>query len=183
MISLQGDLLIASPHLFDPNFLRSVVLLVQHSTEGAFGLLLNRPLDKTVGTAWKALTDEPCECDLPVYYGGPVEGPLAALHTEQTLAEEQVLPGVYFSANKDLLDKLVQQPPWGLRVFNGYSGWGEGQLEAELEAGGWLTFPATADDVFSDVEEVWRRISRRINLDILAGSIAPEQVPDDPTWN
>jgi putative transcriptional regulator len=184
MPSLQGQFLIASPHLCDSNFLRSVVLLVEHGEEGAFGLVLNRPLDRTVREIWELLEEEPCSCELPIYLGGPVaEGALSALHTDENLADEEVMPGVYFSVGKERLDDLVHEPPWGLRVFNGYSGWGESQLEGELEVGGWLTVPATVDDVFGDVDEVWARISRRINLEILAGSIDPERVPDDPSWN
>jgi len=159
------------------------VLIVQHTSEGAFGLVINRPSDRNVREVWSLLGDEPCACDLPMYAGGPVDGPLAALHTDAALAEQEVCPGVYCSAEKERLDQLVQQPPWGLRIFNGYSGWGEDQLENELEAGGWLTAPASVGDVFGDADEVWCRLSRQINLDILASALDPKHVPDDPSLN
>jgi len=158
-------------------------LIVQHDRDGAFGLVLTRPLDKTVGDIWELVSEESSDCNLPINLGGPVAGPLVALHSDEQRAEDEVVSGVYFTARKELLGALVADPPSDLRVFSGYSGWAGGQLEGELEAGGWLVVPASAEDVFGEIEQVWRRISRRINLDILGESQDLKHVPDDPSWN
>src|SRR5205814_2997514 len=82
MKSLQGQLLIASPKLFDPNFFRSVVLLVQHTENGALGLILNHPLEMTIANAWEQVSEMPCEATGVLHQGGPCDGPLMVLHTE-----------------------------------------------------------------------------------------------------
>lgn len=183
MTSLQGRFLVASPHLGDDNFFRSVVLLVQHDEAGAFGLVLNRPLRQSVQEVWEEFDKPFCNCDDAVYVGGPVEGPIGALHNSRALSDEEVLPGVHYTAREELLDALVRDTPDQFRFFAGYSGWGGGQLEDELEAGGWLQLDATATDVFADPEQVWSQLTRRINLDIVAGDIKSKCVPSDASLN
>jgi putative transcriptional regulator len=183
MSSLQGHFLVASPHLDDPNFARTVVLVIQHDDEGAFGLVLNRPFEERLADLWTLESGAPWNYDLPVYLGGPVPGPIVAIHNSEEYAEQAILPGVFISARREAMDSLIQESFCDLRVFHGYSGWGGGQLEDELEAGGWLVSPACAEDVFSDVDQVWGRIARRINLDILTGSMNLKHVPEDPSWN
>ena len=100
MKSLQGQLLVASPYLEDPNFMRSVILLIQHSGEGTLGLVLNRPIDKTIQELWQDVEEAPCGNLQHVNLGGPVSGPLMAVHTEQPLGEIEIVPGVYFSAKR-----------------------------------------------------------------------------------
>src|SRR5436190_3140807 len=144
MGSLQGNFLIASPHLGDGNFNRSVVLMVKHDEEGAFGFVLNRPTGSTVAEIWKLIAEQPSDCEQPIYLGGPVQGPLMAVHALASAAETEILSGVYLSAHKDQLREVVAAEKAPFRLFSGYSGWGAGQLEGELEAGGWLVSPATA---------------------------------------
>ena len=79
-MSLQGQFLVASPHLGDGNFNRSVVLIIKHDDDGAFGLVLNRPTGNTVGDVWRMVTEQELDCDRPIYLGGPVQGPLVCLH-------------------------------------------------------------------------------------------------------
>ena len=109
MDSLEGRLLLASEHLLDPNFAKSVVLLVEHNQQGALGVILNRPTSKTVRELWHDVSQTPCQSELPVCLGGPVSGPLMAVHTVATLAEIEIVAGVYFSARKQHLDALVNQ--------------------------------------------------------------------------
>ena len=166
MSSLQGRFLIASPHLGDSNFYRSVVLMIHHDAEGAFGLVLNRPLAITVGEHCLQLFDTDFELDAPVFVGGPVPGPPLALHNSRAHSDEEVLPGVHISTREESLEPLLMNPPDQFRMFDGYSGWGAGQLEQELELGGWLQTDASFSDVFLDPEVVWQQLTRRINLDI-----------------
>ncbi|MBP85457.1 MAG: hypothetical protein CMJ64_01880 [Planctomycetaceae bacterium] len=183
MASLQGQFLVAWPHLSDPNFFRSVVLIAQHDEDGAFGLILNRPLQQTVHEVWEELGQDPCECGAHLYVGGPVDAPLLALHNSRAHSDAEVLEGVHLTTRADSLDVLVRNPPDQFRVFTGSSGWSAQQLDDELEVGGWLKADATATDVFSDAETIWSRLTRRINLDIVAGSLNARFVPDDASLN
>ena len=182
MNSIAGQLLVASRHLRDTNFLRTVVLMVHHDNDGALGLVLNRPGDKTIAEVWERTEQPPCDNPLPIHIGGPVPGPLMALHTHEHLAETEVIPGLYFATHKDALDELVRQDE-PFRLYAGHAGWGGGQLDGEMDVGGWLTTPATLDDVWADSDTVWRSVTQRIGLDIIAPDIDPKHVPRDPNWN
>ena len=92
-------------------------------------------------------------------------------------------PGVYFAADQDAIVQIVTESQGPFRLFVGYSGWAAGQLDDELEAGGWLTEAATRDDVFSDQADLWNRMSRRIGLEILSPTIKNIRIPDDPSVN
>ncbi len=138
MESLQGLLLVASPELADPNFRKTVVLIVRHSAdEGTLGLVLNRHTSTSVRELWQRMGQENCKRDTPLSLGGPCEGPLMALHTDAQVAELEVLPGLYFTASSDQLRALVDEDENAgpARFFFGYAGWAAGQLEMELQAG------------------------------------------------
>ena len=183
MPSLQGNFLIASPHLGDGNFNRSVVLMVKHDEDGAFGFVLNRPTGNTVAEVWKLVSEDASDRQDPIYLGGPVQGPLMAVHGLASAAETEILDGVYLSAHKDQLKEVVAAENASLRLFSGYSGWGAGQLEGELEAGGWLVAPATAELVFHDKDDLWERVMHSVAQDIMAPSLKAKHVPNDPTLN
>ena len=183
MDNLKGQLLVASPHLLDQNFVRTVVLLIHHSEEGAFGVVLNRPADNTIRELWEQVGETDCESDRRVNVGGPVAGPLMAIHTDRDLAELEILPGVYFAAQRDHLEKLLGQTERPYRVFVGHSGWGGGQLEHELEEGAWLTTPATVDRVFDDDDDLWKKVAQHIGESMLASTLRIKHVPQDPTMN
>jgi len=168
MKSLKGSLLIASPGLMDPNFLRTVVLVAEHTKEGALGLVLNRPTETRVADLWSTLGGEPRQTDLVAFVGGPVQkNSLLLLHGHGDLAQdaEPVVPGVFLSSEIEVFGKLLEREgdlsgsPHGLlKVFCGYSGWGPGQLDREMKEGGWLTAPASSDHVFRDSpERLWMK--------------------------
>ena len=181
--SIAGHFLVASRHLRDPNFARSVVLMIHHTEEGAMGVVLNQPSEKTVREVWDMIGNDPCDREDRIYVGGPVPGPLVAVHALQPFSEHEVVPGVYVSTHRDALDLIVRKPHEPFRLCSGHAGWGEGQLEAELEAGGWLTTRATKDDVFSDAETIWKAVTERIGLEIMAPDVDPGDVPIDPSLN
>jgi len=182
MDSLQSHLLVASPRLPDNNFYRSVVLMIQHDEDGAFGVVLNRPTDLTVGEIWQEIADESRDSNDSIYLGGPVSGPLLAIHTEETHGESEVLPGVYVSTQKDCLDAVTRQQSSPFRIFSGYSGWGPGQLESEMDAGGWLTTPATIGYVFGDHEELWKNVAGDIGRQVMP-AMKSSAGPADPGLN
>lgn len=183
MESLQGHFLVASPHLRDPNFVGTVVLMVRHDQNGALGLVINRPADKTLCELWKSVSDTPCHSDRPIHLGGPVPGPLMAVHTHQSLADAEISPGIYFVAERDKLESLVARVDDPFRVFVGHSGWGSGQLESELDQGAWLTMPATRENVFGDPDDLWQTITKQIGAKMLQSMLKIKDVPNDPSMN
>jgi putative transcriptional regulator len=183
MKSLAGHLLVASPHLLDPNFVRTVVLMIHHTEQGAFGVVINRPADNTIKELWSQVAESPCLCDDHVNVGGPVSGPLMAVHTDPDLSELEILPGLYFAAQRDHLEKLVGQTHRPFRVFVGHSGWAGGQLEGELEQGSWLSTAATLEYVFYDQADLWKHISQQIGEGLLADMLRLKRIDRDVSNN
>lgn len=183
MKSLRGHFLIASPHLADPNFYKSVVLMIKHDDEGAFGLILNRPTDNPVSDIWKLVGEAEIDSTESIFLGGPVSGPPVALHRLKAAAEMEVSPGIYFSAHKEKLRKVVAQTKKPYRFFLGYAGWAEGQLESELKAGGWLTAKAKKNVVFQPADELWNQVVRTIGEGILGKAAKIKHVPENPSLN
>jgi putative transcriptional regulator len=183
MKCLAGKLLVASPQLEDPNFFQTVVLMVQHESQGAFGVVLNRPSEKSLNEVWEMIGKNPCGIDQLVHIGGPVPGPLLALHTVEKQSDQEILPGLHVTGQESAFEALIQNPTAKYRFFSGHAGWGSGQLEGELKVGGWLQSDATIDDVFSDFETLWDQVTSRIGLQIIAPGIRPDQIPKDPGLN
>lgn len=183
MKSLSGQLLVAAPELPDINFYQSVVLLIHHDDEGAFGLVLNRPMENSIKEIWSVVADTSCDIEQPINLGGPVSGPLMALHTNAEYSETEILPGVYMATQKDSLNAIVQQPELPFRIFNGYAGWASGQLESELQAGGWMLIPAKYDYIFDDSDSLWKRVSQDIGKHVTDTLLDIWTVPDDPSMN
>ena len=145
--------------------------------------MLNRPTSSTIRDVWESLSDEPCDSDEPIHIGGPVSGPLMALHTNEDCAETEVLPGVFFATHRDRLNQLVQEPGFLYRIFNGYSGWAAGQLESELKFGGWMVLPASYDYIFGDAEQMWHKAAQEIGEQIISPLLHDVPMPDDPASN
>jgi putative transcriptional regulator len=174
MSSLAPSLLISMPQLVDPNFNRSVVLLIKHTEEGAFGLILNRPLVTTgrvvMNTdAAHGLSEEQ---ELHVWVGGPVEPQRTwMLVGEPDEAEAvqgiRIAEGLYLSTSPDLLRRLLEpSPPERARLIVGYAGWGSGQLEAELQASAWLLSDVDSDLIFqTPADRMWETAIRRLGAD------------------
>ena len=178
--SLAGKCLLASPFMDDSNFFRSVVLLLQHSEEETFGLILNRPtdfrLDKVVTMV--------CECDCvhnaPLYCGGPVDGPLFAIHDSDNFGGHRFNDELFVTSDQEELKKLFSEPNVKFKLFDGFAGWGPGQLESELEAGGWLVSEISSSEILAD-EDCWESMVKRIGNAIVESST--DTCPVDPSWN
>ncbi|MCS7237728.1 MAG: YqgE/AlgH family protein [Thermoguttaceae bacterium] len=177
MHSLKGHFLVATPELGDPNFIRTVVLMIHHDADGAFGVIVNRATNRSVKELWEHLTGKPCKASQPLHIGGPVSGPLIAIHTRPDLAELEVIPGLFFCAARDKLEQLVEEADQPFRLFIGHSGWGKGQLERELREGAWLTLPATVEDVFSEESSLWRRLTYQVGRSIIREALRLPQLP------
>ena len=160
-----GCLLVAGPDLLDPNFARTVVLVIAHDAEGSYGLVLNRPLERTLG---EVLADaDPALATLPLFTGGPVQpGALQFLARAEGPGDagsgRSVLPGVVAGgALPDLVE--VAKAGRGARGYLGYSGWGAGQLEREIAEGSWIIAPARAAHVFElEGAQLWKTVLREL---------------------
>ena len=183
MKNLKGQFLVASPHLADRNFYRSVILMVQHDKDGAIGLILNRPTNSDIESVWKLVADTPCEIHAPIYLGGPVPGPMLVVHPYMDLSEGVVMPGLYLATSKELLGRIIRRPDGQFRIFTGYAGWGAGQLEEEMQVGGWLTMSASVEHVFHDSDNLWELVTAQINRQILGPALGQRPLPEDPSVN
>ena len=179
MDSTRGQLLIAGPTIADPNFFRTVVLVIEHSDEGALGLVLNRPSETTVGEVVSEL-DPLVEPEDALWVGGPV-APSALI----VLAEFQDATDAALIAFEDV-GVLAADPDDASpevrrgRAFVGHAGWGPGQLDAELQRGDWIVEPAVREDAFTtDPDDLWSTVLIR-----KGGSYAlVARMPPDPSVN
>ncbi len=154
--SLRGKLLIASPQLAD-YFRRTVVLIVEHSEDGAMGIVLNRRTDaevKEVVPTLAPMTDD----DDVIHAGGPVEPDTVIALGDFEDPDEA---GAHVTGSIGVLDPDRPEPALRrLRVFAGYAGWAPGQLDAEMEQDAWIVTTAEPDDLFSP-DDLWRRVVQR----------------------
>ncbi|HEY5316348.1 MAG TPA: YqgE/AlgH family protein [Solirubrobacteraceae bacterium] len=181
MDSARGQLLIAGPGLLDPNFWRTVVLVVEHSDEGALGVVLNRPSETTVLDAVSQL-EELVDPDEPVFIGGPVQ-PSSVI----VVAEFEDPSDAALVAFEDIGVLAAGSSPEEItaglrraRAFVGHAGWGPGQLDGELERGDWIVETARREDAFAeDPDELWGAVLTR-----KGGSYALlARMPADPSVN
>ena len=160
---LKGQLLLDSGQLSGSFFQHTVVLICQHDAEGAFGLVLNRALGKSVSDMIVAdLPEALKECSL--YLGGPVQpSALSFLHSDALLPDANVMPNLSLGHSIDALVELGEafSPTRKLKMFAGYAGWSPGQLENEMKHKAWLTHPASLELVFDTApEQLWQGILR-----------------------
>jgi len=169
--SLAPSLLLSMPQLADPNFNRTVVLLCKHSEDGAFGLVVNRPLVTTGRVVVNLDPPVSPEHDLQVWVGGPVEPQrswiLVGAEPDDGTTGVRIADALYLSTSPDLLRRLLEpSPPPRARLVVGYSGWGPGQLEAELQASAWLISEVDRDLIFNtSPERMWEAAIRRLGAD------------------
>ena len=160
--SLRGKLLVASPALLDPNFERTVVLMCAHDDNGALGIVLNRPIEQAPVidhlSAWAEWVASPTV----VFMGGPVQGTVAlALGRLESNNEEPVFRDVNL-VDLSLRPDEAGVRPGAARLYAGYSGWGGGQLEAELAGNSWFVVNPELEDVFCEEPgDLWQRVLRR----------------------
>jgi putative transcriptional regulator len=180
--SVKGQLLIAGPRLIDPNFWRTVVLVIDHNEDGAFGLVLNRPSETGVGEAVPEL-ETLIDAGEPLFIGGPVQPSTVITvarftdieHAALAAFEDVGVLGTGGPSVEELAEHVTQA-----RAFVGHSGWGPGQLEAEIETGDWILEPARSRDVFSATpRDLWSDVLTR-----KGGSYAlVARMPMDPSLN
>ena len=171
-ITVAPGLLIAMPQLADPNFDHGVVLMVRHEREGSFGLIVNRPFERSIPEVLESLEmdwkGDPSE---PTWWGGPVQQDTGWILHEpiedfDSESSSEIAPGIQLSWGPKDLERLAEKPPKRLRLVLGYSGWGPEQLESELSEGAWVNSDVTADLLFdTSPEDLWDTSVRRIGID------------------
>lgn len=175
--------MVAEPMLGDPNFDRSVVLILDHGEHGALGIVLNRPTELEVAAVldeWAGWALEP----RVLHLGGPVDQSsvigLARRRSPGVPAGWSQILGDLGSVDLDGVAAEIGPGVDGVRFFAGYSGWGAGQLESELAEDAWLVVDAAPADVFApDPTEMWRAVLRRQGGKV--GMLA--NFPEDPSLN
>ncbi|MEJ2579079.1 MAG: YqgE/AlgH family protein [Kineosporiaceae bacterium] len=184
MAGLAGRLLVATPLLSDPTFRRTVVLVLDHSDDGALGVVMNRPLDVDVAAVlpnWQPYLTAPGR----LFQGGPVAldsalGVVAVPGADSDPVGVRRIIGSLGLVDLDAPPEVIAGGVTGLRIFAGYAGWSSGQLENELSEGAWYVVDAESRDPFSDApERLWHEVLRRQRGDLALVST----FPDDPTLN
>lgn len=168
--SLRGNCLVAAKSLRDPNFHKTVVLLLEHGEQGATGLIVNRPSSIKVSHALSAIFNLP-EMEDVVFVGGPVEpSALLMLHNAELFQDSEAspVPGLYVGGSAESFEQVLMNCGTGtdqphFRIFSGYSGWGPDQLEGEIDRGDWLIHPGCCDLLFrADPYEVYDVVLQKI---------------------
>jgi putative transcriptional regulator len=187
--SLSGRLLAASPRLGDPNFRRTVVLIVEDDKdEGTLGVVLNRPTEIPLDQVLESWTDLASGPQV-VFRGGPISPNSALALALADGTDDPVgwrsLDGTPMMSRIGLVDlgappELLVGGITSMRVFAGYAGWGVGQLRDEIDEGAWYVLPGEPADAFAaEPERLWQRVLRR-----QGGELAlVATFPDDPIWN
>lgn len=186
LIVEAGSVLASAPDMLDPNFMHTVVLIVQHSSDGAYGLVINRPATITLDVL---LSDHPIlsRQRFPVFSGGPVGlDTLQFLHCapEQVPGGVELAPGLYLGGDLEALARYIaadfDEAARHVRMLLGYSGWSAKQLEAELAQGAWVPAALQPEWVFQpDGAAVWRRVLRSLGQH----TRGLEDLPPDVSWN
>lgn len=172
--------MIAGPSLLDSNFFRAVVLMIEHSDDGALGLVLNRPSQTTVGEAVAEL-EQLLDLDDPLFIGGPVQTSSLIVLAEFEDAGDAAL--IAFDDVGVLATGAAVEEPSGVRrsrAFVGHAGWGPGQLDAEIERGDWILERALREDAFADQPtDLWESVLTRKGGDYRLVA----RMPADPSMN
>jgi len=164
-------LLLSMPQMTDPNFARSVVLLCDYTDQGAFGLVVNRPMNEPAWTLVK--TDPPVTVhpDLRLWIGGPVDPQRTWVLMSEAQGpddeQREITPGVLLSVSHDLTLEMLQAPPsTKTRVIVGYSAWAPGQLDNELAESSWLMMEVDPALIFSvPADQMWETAIRRLGTE------------------
>lgn len=171
---LNSQFLIAMPAMGDPNFSQSVTLICEHNEDGALGLVVNRPLQLTLGDMLAHMKIQPTNLEVgeqPVLMGGPVQtergfvlhGPPGDWDATMEVDED-----LYITSSRDILEAMAEgRGPEHAMVALGYAGWGAGQLEAELKENAWLNTPADQSILFeTPINERWSKAAHLIGVDL-----------------
>ena len=174
---VAGNLLVSEPFLIDSAFKRTVILLCEHNKEGSVGFILNKKLNVSL----KDVMEGDIDMDIPLHLGGPVQkNTLHFIHSSEIKLPNSLDlgNGICWGGSFEIVMEQIENKTIDIdqfRFFLGYSGWGEGQLEDELEANSWILSNASTDLIFNNDEEVlWKRILENMGGNFKRMSNYPE---------
>jgi putative transcriptional regulator len=182
LLPKKGRILVSEPHLPDPNFERSIVLICEHNEEGSVGFILNKPSNSAVSELLEGINS----FDLPVFIGGPVEqDTLHFIHRYESLeGATEIGDGIYWGGDFERLLFLLESKqllPEDIKLFLGYSGWAAGQLDEELAIDSWIISDRVDDELLfeTDSSKMWRKA-----LQLMGGRFSVySNYPIDPRLN
>lgn len=177
-----GSFLVASPGLQHTQFQKTVIFVLQHNEQGSFGVVLNRPAEPKAKLAWQQLTGASCH-DRCFMQGGPIGGPVFAIHRCEFLSEMEIPGGVFVSSDNDSFQELVKQDESDFRIVFGVAGWQTGQLAAEIQQGKWFQLELHPQHVFDDSESMWEEFLLKYGRNSLCDVVGLNSLPDDPLLN
>jgi len=177
-----GTILVASPAIGNAPYERAVILVVQNTEKGIFGVVLNKPGDQQLRSAWLQMTGA-SDGEESLVHGGPIGGPVFAIHQDQRLAEMEIPGGVFITANSQTVEELVRQTGNDYRIVFGVAGWKQQQLNRELEDGFWYPIGGSPSIVFDNPDLMWERSLRAYSDDMLCDVVGVSGLPDDPQLN
>ncbi len=163
--------------------METVILVVAHTNRGAMGVILNRPKPQRRQPLWQRRKRRPPPRKPVLYFGGPVTGPLMAIHTDPSHSEMRLMPGVFFSGKKENVLAALRKKKQLCKLFLGYVGWGPRQLEYEVQIGVWRVVPGTIGEVFSRSNDLWHELHTQASRIQFQTMFHIDYVPVDPTLN
>ena len=172
----RGSLLVATPQLEDPNFRRSVILMIEHGQEGSLGVVLNRPSTRSLETLLPTWLNSEVSSST-VFVGGPVQPDalVALVPTSGALSGSSEITEQISMLDLEVDMDLTEVDVDAIRFYFGYAGWSPGQLRLEIEEGAWWTFDSTPDELMCDPSECWRSVLARQRSAARLLSIYPDQ--------
>lgn len=159
--STRGKLLISNSSVIQDFFHKTIVLMVDHDIDGAFGLVLNKPTDQTMHSLIKNLPETEF-ADRTVFAGGPVDNMFVTLlHNGRNMEDPgvEVVPGIFMARSFDTMVEILKSKAIQFRVLQGYAGWSSGQLESEFERLSWVISDTVSEELVfseSDSEDIWK---------------------------
>lgn len=158
--STRGKLLISNSSVIQDYFHKTIILMVDHDKDGAFGLVLNKSTKQTLESLIKNLPDT-SYAGRKVFNGGPVDNMFVTIvHNKKSSKDPgaEIIPGVYMARSYETLVEVLQSKDVSFRIFQGYAGWSAGQLESEFEKLSWVVSDINEENIFKDdeTEELWR---------------------------
>lgn len=185
MGSLRGKLLIATDELVGSGFERTVILVLQNDQQGTFGVVLNRPANDKIKQHWRKMSGSPEHVVSQLVQGGPMGGPVFAIHKYQDLGEMEIPGDIFISAKAESIEQLFDQNPDNYRIFMGIAGWKDDQLIDEIENGLWYVLDSDPEDIFDDSDWLWEKAMYRFGEESLCDliGISIHELPLDPSLN
>jgi putative transcriptional regulator len=177
-----GSFLIASAALNDSPFDKAVIFVLQNNPQGTFGVILNRPADSQLTNSWRAATGLNF-ASTSLVNGGPIGGPVLALHPQRSIAEVEICSGVCLSIDSQAIKFLSEQNDFPYRIILGIAGWQPGQLENEIEQGWWYQLKADPIHIFDDPFSMWQSFIRNFGLRTLSDWFGERVIPESPLLN